>query len=159
MEKVQVSASINGETMEFLCEPQQTLLDVLRDTLAKTGTKEGCSTGDCGACSVLVDGRLVCSCLVLAVEAGDCEVTTIEGIAGEDGLHPIQQKFLENAALQCGVCTPGFIIATKALLEKDPDPDEATIRYWLAGNLCRCTGYDKIVRAVQDAARELAHEA
>ena len=159
MEKVQVSASINGETMEFLCEPQQTLLDVLRDTLAKTGTKEGCSTGDCGACSVLVDGRLICSCLVLAVEAQDSEVTTIEGIAGEDGLHPIQQKFLENAALQCGVCTPGFIIATKALLEKIPDPDEETIRYWLAGNLCRCTGYDKIVRAVQDAASELAVEA
>ncbi len=159
MAKVQVSTSINGETMEFLCEPQQTLLDVLRDTLAKTGTKEGCSTGDCGACSVLIDGRLICSCLMLAVEAGDCEVTTIEGIAGEDGLHPIQQKFLENAALQCGVCTPGFIIATKALLEKEPDPDEETIRYWLAGNLCRCTGYDKIVRAVQDAARELAHEA
>ena len=159
MEKVQVSASINGETMEFLCEPQQTLLDVLRDTLAKTGTKEGCSTGDCGACSVLIDGRLICSCLMLAVEAGDCEITTIEGIAGEGGLHPIQQKFLENAALQCGVCTPGFIVATKALLEKDPAPDEATIRYWLAGNLCRCTGYDKIVRAVQDAARELAHEA
>ena len=159
MAKVQVSTSINGETMEFLCEPQQTLLDVLRDTLAKTGTKEGCSTGDCGACSVLIDGRLICSCLMLAVEAGDCEVTTIEGIAGEDGLHPIQQKFLENAALQCGVCTPGFIVATKALLEKEPDPDEETIRYWLAGNLCRCTGYDKIVRAVQDAARELAHEA
>ncbi len=159
MEKVQVSASINGETMEFLCEPQQTLLDVLRDTLAKTGTKEGCSTGDCGACSVLIDGRLICSCLMLAVEAGDCEITTIEGIAGEDGLHPIQQKFLENAALQCGVCTPGIIVATKALLEKDPAPDEETIRYWLAGNLCRCTGYDKIVRAVQDAARELAHEA
>jgi carbon-monoxide dehydrogenase small subunit len=159
MEKVQVSASINGETMEFLCEPQQTLLDVLRDTLAKTGTKEGCSTGDCGACSVLIDGRLICSCLMLAVEAGDCEITTIEGIAGEDGLHPIQQKFLEHAALQCGVCTPGFIVATKALLEKDPAPDEETIRYWLAGNLCRCTGYDKIVRAVQDAARELAHEA
>jgi len=159
MEKVQVSASINGETMEFLCEPQQTLLDVLRDTLAKTGTKEGCSTGDCGACSVLIDGRLICSCLMLAVEAGDCEITTIEGIAGEDGLHPIQQKFLEHAALQCGVCTPGFIVATKALLEKDPSPDEETIRYWLAGNLCRCTGYDKIVRAVQDAAKELAHEA
>ncbi len=159
MEKVQVSASINGETTEFLCEPQETLLDVLRDTLAKTGTKEGCSTGDCGACSVLIDGRLICSCLMLAVEAGDCEITTIEGIAGEDGLHPIQQKFLENAAMQCGVCTPGFIVATKALLEKDPAPDEETIRYWLAGNLCRCTGYDKIVRAVQDAARELAHEA
>ncbi len=159
MEKVQVSASINGETMEFLCEPQQTLLDVLRDTLAKTGTKEGCSTGDCGACSVLIDGRLICSCLMLAVEAGDCEITTIEGIAGEDGLHPIQQKFLENAALQCGVCTPGFIVATKALLEKDPAPDEETIRYWLAGNLCRCTGYDKIVAAVLDAAQSMGGEA
>ena len=124
-----------------------------------TGTKEGCATGDCGACSVLVDDRLVCSCLVLAAEAGGSEVTTIEGIAGGDGLHPIQQKFLENAALQCGICTPGFIVATKALLDKKPNPDEETIRYWLAGNLCRCTGYDKIIRAVQDAASELAYEA
>ncbi len=162
MNNVQVSTSINGEVVEFLCEPQQTLLDVLRDTLLKTGTKEGCATGDCGACSVLIDGRLVCSCLVLAVEAQDTEVTTIEGIAGEDGLHPIQQQILEHAALQCGVCTPGIIIATKALLDKIPDPDEETIRYWLAGNLCRCTGYDKIVRAVQAAAEDLrqaAHEA
>jgi len=159
MSKLQVATSINGEAVEFLCEPQQTLLEVLRETLSKTGTKEGCATGDCGACSVLVNGRLVCSCLVLAAEAQDAEVTTIEGIAGADGLHPIQQKFLEHAALQCGVCTPGFIIATKALLDKDPNPDEETIRYWLAGNLCRCTGYDKIIRAVQDAASTLAHPA
>ena len=159
MTKVHVSTSINGEAVEFLCEPEQTLLDVLRENLGKTGTKEGCATGDCGACSVLVNDRLVCSCLVLAVESGDMEVTTIEGIATEEGLHPIQQKFLEHAALQCGICTPGFIVATKALLAKTPDPDEQTIRYWLAGNLCRCTGYDKIVRAVQDAATELAHEA
>ena len=151
--------SVNGEAVEFLCEPQQTLLEVLRETLSKTGTKEGCATGDCGACSVLIDGRLVCACLVLAVETQGQEVTTIEGIALADGLHPIQQKFLEHAALQCGVCTPGIIVATKALLEKNPDPDEETIRYWLAGNLCRCTGYDKIIRAVMDAAGELAYEA
>ncbi|MEZ5560532.1 MAG: (2Fe-2S)-binding protein [Pseudomonadales bacterium] len=159
MNKVQVSTSINGEETEFLCEPQQTLLEVLREELALTGTKEGCATGDCGACSVLLNGRLVCSCLVLAVEGQGAEITTIEGIAQGDGLHPIQQKFLEHAALQCGICTPGLIVATKALLEKNPDPDETTIRYWLAGNLCRCTGYDKIIRAVQDAARELAHPA
>ncbi len=158
MSKVQVSTSINEETIEFLCEPEQTLLDVLRENLGKTGTKEGCATGDCGACSVLLNGRLVCSCLVLAVECQDAEVTTIEGIATDQGLHPIQQKFLEHAALQCGICTPGYIIATKALLEKIPNPDEQTIRYWLAGNLCRCTGYDKIVRAVQDVATELASE-
>ena len=159
MNKLHVSMSVNGEAVEFLCEPQQTLLEVLRETLSKTGTKEGCATGDCGACSVLIDGRLVCSCLVLAVETQGEEVTTIEGIALADGLHPIQQKFLEHAALQCGVCTPGIIVATKALLEKNPNPDEETIRYWLAGNLCRCTGYDKIVRAVMDAAGELAYEA
>ncbi len=159
MNKVQVSTSINGENVEFLCEPQQTLLEVLRETLDKTGTKEGCATGDCGACSVLLDGRLVCSCLVLGVEVQDKEVSTIEGMATSDGLHPIQQKFLEHAALQCGICTPGLIVAAKALLDKNPDPDEETIRYWLAGNLCRCTGYDKIVRAVQDAAKELAHPA
>ncbi len=158
MRNVQVATSINGEAIEYLCEPQQTLLDVLRDTLSMTGTKEGCATGDCGACSVLIDGRLVCSCLVLAVESEDAEITTIEGIAGADGLHPIQQQILEHAALQCGVCTPGIIVAAKALLEKIPDPDEQTIRYWLAGNLCRCTGYDKIVRAVQDAAKDLAHK-
>ncbi len=159
MNKVQVSTSINGEEVEFLCEPQQTLLEVLRETLDKTGTKEGCSTGDCGACSVLLDDRLVCSCLVLGVEAQGSEISTIEGMAGSEGLHPIQQKFLEHAALQCGICTPGLIVATKALLDKNPNPDEETIRYWLAGNLCRCTGYDKIVRAVQDAAKELAHPA
>ena len=159
MSKVQVATSVNGEGVEFLCEPQETLLDVLRETLNRTGTKEGCATGDCGACSVLVDGRLVCSCLVLGVEAQGKEVTTIEGIAGSDGLHPIQQKFLDGAALQCGICTPGLIVATKALLDKNKDPDEETIRYWLAGNLCRCTGYDKIIRAVQEAAKELAYEA
>lgn len=156
MNKIQVITSINHEEVEFLCEPQETLLDVLRDTLGRTGTKEGCATGDCGACSVLVDDRLVCSCLVLAAEAGGREITTIEGIATEEGLHPIQQKFLDHAALQCGICTPGLIIATKSLLDRHPDPDETTIRYWLAGNLCRCTGYDKIVRAVQDVARDLA---
>ena len=159
MSKVQVESSVNGEGVEFLCEPQETLLDVLRETLLRTGTKEGCATGDCGACSVLVDGRLVCSCLVLGVEAQGKEITTIEGIADADGLHPIQQKFLEHAALQCGICTPGLIVATKALLDKHTNPDEETIRYWLAGNLCRCTGYDKIIRAVQDAAQELAYEA
>ncbi|MBH78905.1 MAG: ferredoxin [Gammaproteobacteria bacterium] len=159
MSKVQVETRINGEGVEFLCEPQQTLLEVLRETLSRTGTKEGCATGDCGACSVLLDGRLVCACLVLGVEAEGKEVTTIEGIAGNDGLHPIQQKFLERAALQCGICTPGLIVATKALLDKHKNPDEETIRYWLAGNLCRCTGYDKIIRAVQDAAEELAYEA
>ena len=159
MSKVQVETRINGEGVEFLCEPQQTLLEVLRETLSRTGTKEGCATGDCGACSVLLDGRLVCSCLVLGVEAECKEVTTIECIAGNDGLHHIQQKFLERAALQCGICTPGLIVATKALLDKHKNPDEETIRYWLAGNLCRCTGYDKIIRAVQDAAEELAYEA
>ena len=159
MSKVHVSTSINGDDVEFLCEPHQSLLEVLREDLNMTGTKEGCATGDCGACSVLVDGRLVCSCLMLGVEAEGVELTTIEGIAGSDGLHVLQTKFLEHAALQCGICTPGFIVAAKALLDKNPDPDETTIRYWLAGNLCRCTGYDKIVRAVQDAAQELAYEA
>jgi|TARA_Y100000588_G_scaffold55363_1_gene52870 carbon-monoxide dehydrogenase small subunit len=150
---------VNGQVHEVLVEPQQSLLEALRDEMGLTGTKEGCGTGDCGACSVLVNGRLVCSCLVLAVEAEGQEVTTIEGIAEPEGLHIIQKKFLEHAALQCGICTPGFIVATKALLEKNPNPDETTIRYWLAGNLCRCTGYDKIIRAVQDAAQELAYEA
>jgi carbon-monoxide dehydrogenase small subunit len=159
MSKIKVETSINGETVEFLCEPQQTLLEVLREELSRLGTKEGCGTGDCGACSVLLDDRLVCSCLVLAVETEGAEVTTIEGISGEDGLHPIQQKFLEHAALQCGICTPGLIVATKSLLDRNPNPDEETIRYWLAGNLCRCTGYDKIIRAVQAAAEELAHPA
>ena len=159
MSKVHVSTTINGDAVEFLCEPEQSLLDVLRDELGLTGTKEGCATGDCGACSVLINGRLVCSCLMFSVEAGGQEVTTIEGIAGPDGLHVIQQKYLEHAALQCGICTPGFIVATKALLDKHENPDETTIRYWLAGNLCRCTGYDKIVRAVQASAEELAYEA
>ncbi|HAO54598.1 MAG: ferredoxin [Gammaproteobacteria bacterium] len=159
MVKTHVSTSVNGQVHEVLVEPQQSLLEALRDEMGLTGTKEGCGTGDCGACSVLVNGRLVCSCLVLAVEAEGQEVTTIEGIAEPEGLHVIQKKFLEHAALQCGICTPGFIVATKALLEKNPDPDETTIRYWLAGNLCRCTGYDKIIRAVQDAAQELAYEA
>ncbi len=159
MSKVHVQTTINGEAVEYLCEPQSSLLDVLREELGKQGTKEGCATGDCGACSVLLDGRLVCACLVLGVEAEGKSLTTIEGIATEAGLHPIQQKFLEHAALQCGICTPGFIVATKALLDKNPNPDEQTIRYWLAGNLCRCTGYDKIIRAVQAAAVELAVEA
>ncbi|MCY3821129.1 MAG: (2Fe-2S)-binding protein [Gammaproteobacteria bacterium] len=159
MSKVHVVTSVNGEPREMLCEPQQSLLEVLRDELGMTGTKEGCATGDCGACSVMIDGRLVCSCLMLGVEAEGVDITTIEGIAEGSTLHPVQRKFLEHAALQCGICTPGFIVATKALLDRNPDPDERTIRYWLAGNLCRCTGYDKIVRAVQDAAAELAHEA
>ena len=155
MSKIHVSTSINGEPTEFLATPQESLLDALRNTLNLTGTKEGCGSGDCGACSVLVDGRLVCSCLMLAAEAGGHDITTIEGIAEGDKLHPIQQKFLDHAALQCGFCTPGFIVATKALLDKNPDPTETEIRYWLAGNLCRCTGYDKIVRAVQAAAKEM----
>jgi carbon-monoxide dehydrogenase small subunit len=158
MAKIQVSTTVNNEAYEFLCEPNESLLEVLRETLGLTGTKEGCATGDCGACSVTVNGRLVCSCLVLGAEADGATVETIEGIAGEE-LHPIQQKMLEHAALQCGICTPGFVVAAKALLEKNPDPDESTIRYWLAGNLCRCTGYDKIIRAVQDAAKEMAHPA
>lgn len=156
MAKVHVSTSVNGQPQEVLVDPNQSLLDTLRDGLGLTGTKEGCATGDCGACSVMLDGRLVCSCLVLGVEAEGKEIGTIEGVADGDGLHVIQEKFLEHAALQCGICTPGFIVAAKALLETNPDPDETTIRYWLAGNLCRCTGYDKIVRAVQDAAQELA---
>jgi carbon-monoxide dehydrogenase small subunit len=155
MSKIHVSTSINGEAVEFLANAQESLLDALRNSLNLTGTKEGCGSGDCGACSVLVDGRLVCACLMMAAEAGGHEITTIEGIAPADKLHPIQQKFLEHAALQCGFCTPGFIVATKALLDKNPDPTETEIRYWLAGNLCRCTGYDKIVRAVQDAAAEM----
>ncbi len=158
MAKIHVESRINGQSQEFLCDANQSLLDVLRDELGLTGTKEGCATGDCGACSVIVDGRLICSCLMLGAEAQGKEVETIEGIAGEE-LHPLQQKFLEHAALQCGICTPGFIVASKALLEKNPNPDETTIRYWLAGNLCRCTGYDKIIRAVQDAAAELSHPA
>lgn len=159
MAKVHVSTTVNGQPMDVLVEPNDSLLDTLRDGLGLTGTKEGCATGDCGACSVMLDGRLVCSCLVLGAEAEGKTIDTIEGVADGDGLHVIQQKFLEHAALQCGICTPGFIVAAKALLEREPNPDETTIRYWLAGNLCRCTGYDKIVRAVQDAANELASPA
>ena len=151
----QVSTTINGDTVDFLCEAEETLLDVLRDRLALTGSKEGCGSGDCGACSVMLDGRLVCSCLVLGAEAEGREVETIEGMADGKGLHPLQRHFLEQAALQCSICTPGFLVAAKALLERDPDPSETEIRYWLAGNLCRCTGYDKIVRAVQSAAAEM----
>ena len=150
---VLVSTTINGDNVEFACEPNESLLDVLRNRLGLTGAKEGCGTGDCGACSVQVDGRLVCSCLVLGVEAEGREIETVEGMANGTELHPLQTKFLEHAALQCGVCTPGFLIAAKALLEKNPDPTEEEIRFGLAGNLCRCTGYDKIVRAVQDAAK------
>jgi carbon-monoxide dehydrogenase small subunit len=155
MAKVHVSTTMNGDPVEFLCEPDQTLLDVLRDELRLTGSKEGCATGDCGACSVLLDGRLVCACLVLGPEVAGRSVETIEGRAHGEELHPLQRKFLEHAALQCGVCTPGFLIAAKALLDKNPDPSETEVRYWLAGNLCRCTGYDKIVRAVLDAAAEM----
>ena len=150
--KTHVITNINGEEVEFLCEPRQSLLEVLRDTLGLMGTKEGCNNGNCGACNVVIDGALVNSCLVLAVEIQGRSVTTIEGIATPDGLHPLQQKFIEHAALQCGYCTPGFIVASKALLDQNPDPSEQEVRTWLAGNLCRCTGYDRIVRAVLDAA-------
>ncbi len=155
MPRIHVSSTINGDAVEFLCEPQETLLDVLRDELRLTGSKEGCGTGDCGACSVVVDGRVVCACLMLGAEAEGRSVETIEGMAQGEELHPLQEKFLDHAALQCGVCTPGFLIAAKALLERNPDPTESETRYWLAGNLCRCTGYDKIVRAVLDAAAEM----
>ena len=155
MAKHHVTATVNGDPVEFLCETQDTLLDALRDGLGLTGTKEGCATGDCGACSVTVDGRLICSCLMLAVEAQGKSISTIEGMAQGDELHPLQRKFLEHAALQCGICTPGFLVAAKALLDKNPEPTETEVRYWLAGNLCRCTGYDKIVRAVLDAAAEM----
>ncbi len=155
MAKTHVSTSINGEPVEFLADPGSSLLDALRNTLGLTGTKEGCGTGDCGACSVTVDGRLVCSCLVLAVEAEGAEIATIEGMAQGEALHPLQRKFLEMAALQCGICTPGVLISARALLEKNPNPTETEVRFGLAGNLCRCTGYDKIVRAVMEAAAEM----
>ena len=155
MSKIHVTATINGDAVEYLCEPEQTLLDVLRDELNMTGSKEGCSSGDCGACSVMLDGRLVCSCLVMGAEAEGREVETIEGMADGEALHPLQQKFIEHAALQCGICTPGILIAAKALLEQNNDPTETEARYWLAGNLCRCTGYDKIIRAVLDTAAEM----
>jgi len=153
--KLHVSTTINGEAVEFLCEARQSLLEVLRDTLELTGAKEGCNNGNCGACTVILDGVPVNSCLVLAVESAGAAITTIEGIATDARLHPIQQCFLEDAALQCGICTPGFIVAAKALLDRTPNPSEHEIRFQLAGNLCRCTGYDKIVRAVQDAAEKL----
>ena len=153
--KTHVQTRINGESVEFLCEPRQSLLECLRDILQLTGTKEGCNDGNCGACTVNLDGRIVDSCLVLGVEAQASEIMTIEGVATPEGLHPIQQAFLENAALQCGICTPGFIVASKALLEAEPNPSEDRIRLWLAGNLCRCTGYDKIVRAVMDASGKM----
>jgi carbon-monoxide dehydrogenase small subunit len=156
--KIMVSATINGEPTEFLCEPQQSLLEGLRDVLGLTGAKEGCNDGNCGACSVLLDGRLVNSCLVLAAEIQGREVTSIEGLATWQGLHPLQQAFIDEDALQCGFCTPGMIIAAKALLDRDPDPTEERIRAWLSGNLCRCTGYDKIVRAVQAAAAAMRSE-
>ena len=159
MAKTYVSTTINGEIAEYLCEPQQTLLDVLRDVVGLTGSKEGCASGDCGACSVLVDGTLVCSCLVLGVEAEGKSILTVEGVANGEKLHPVQQNFLEHAALQCGFCTPGLIVASKALLDSNPNPTETEIRYWLAGNLCRCTGYDKIIRAVQDAGAVMRGEA
>jgi carbon-monoxide dehydrogenase small subunit len=151
--KTHITANINREEVEFLCEPHQSLLEVLRETLGLMGTKEGCNNGNCGSCNVILDGVLVNSCLVLAVEIQGRSMTTIEGIATSNGLHPLQQKFVEHAALQCGYCTPGFIIAGKALLDQNPNPDEQEVREWLAGNLCRCTGYDRIVRAVMDAAR------
>lgn len=153
--KTYIQTSINGETVDFLCEPRQSLLECLRDEIGLTGTKEGCNDGNCGACTVEMDGRIVTSCLVLGVECQGADIETIEGVADGSNLHPIQEAFLENAALQCGICTPGFIIASKALLEKNPDPTEHEIRFWLANNLCRCTGYDKIVRAVQDAAKRM----
>jgi len=155
MKTIPVETTINGDSAEFLCQADESLLEVLRDRLGLTGAKEGCGTGDCGACSVMLNGRLVCSCLVLGVEAQGAEIETIEGMADGDTLHPLQRVFLEEAALQCGVCTPGILVAAKALLEKNPDPTDTEVRYWLAGNLCRCTGYDKIIKAVQTAAAEM----
>jgi carbon-monoxide dehydrogenase small subunit len=152
MSAIHVSTKVNGDVVDYVCEADETLLDVLRNRLGLTGAKEGCSTGDCGACSVTLDGRLTCSCLVLGAEADGREIGTIEGMADGEELHPLQRKFLEHAALQCGICTPGILVAAKALLEKNPKPTETEVRFGLAGNLCRCTGYDKIVRAVQDAA-------
>jgi carbon-monoxide dehydrogenase small subunit len=159
MAKTHVTTTINGEPTEFLCDASQTMLDVLRDNLGLTGSKEGCGSGDCGACSVMLDDRLICSCLMLAVEAEGKKIETIEGMAHGDQLHPLQQKFVEFAALQCGICTPGFLVASKALLAKNPNPTETEVRFWLAGNLCRCTGYDKIVRAVMEVAADMRETA
>jgi len=155
MKTIHVATTVNGDAVEFICAPEESLLDVLRNRLGLTGAKEGCGSGDCGACSITLDGRLVCSCLVLGAEAEGAEIGTIEGLAIGDALHPLQQAFIDHAALQCGICTPGILVAAKALLERNPDPTESEIRYWLAGNLCRCTGYDKIIRAVQDAAKKM----
>jgi carbon-monoxide dehydrogenase small subunit len=159
MDGIHVKTTINGDAMEFVCDADETLLDALRDRLGLTGTKEGCGSGDCGSCSVLVDGRLVCSCLMLGAEAAGKSIETVEGMATGGALHVLQKKFLEHAALQCGVCTPGFLIAAKALLARNTNPTETEVRYWLAGNLCRCTGYDKIVRAVMDAAADMRRTA
>lgn len=159
MAKIHVTTTINGEDAEFLCEAQQTMLDVLRDELSLTGSKEGCGSGDCGACSIIMDGKVVCSCLMFGAEAEGKSITTIEGMADGEKLHPLQQKFLEHAALQCGFCTPGVLVASKALLDHNPNPTEEEARYWLAGNLCRCTGYDKIIEALMDAAAEMRGEA
>lgn len=155
MKTIQVATTVNGDAVEFVCAPDETLLDVLRNRLGLTGAKEGCGTGDCGACSVTLNGRLVCSCLVLGAEAEGAQIGTIEGIADADALHPLQQAFIDHAALQCGVCTPGILVAAKALLDQNPNPTDTELRYWLAGNLCRCTGYDKIIAAVQDAAAKM----
>ena len=158
MNKLLISTTVNGDQHQFLCDPDTTLLDALREEMGFTGSKEGCGSGDCGACTVVLDGQMVCSCLVLAPEAEARQVSTIEGVAEGNVLHPVQRKFLEHGALQCGFCTPGFIMASKALLDRNPNPSETEVRYWLAGNLCRCTGYDKIVRAVMDAAADLRQE-
>ena len=155
MSKTHVTTTVNGEQMEFLCDPADTLLSVLRNDLGLTGTKEGCGSGDCGACSITLDDRLVCACLVLGVEAEGASIGTVEGVSDNEKLHVIQEKFLEHAALQCGICTPGLIVSTKALLEENPSPTEEEARYYLAGNLCRCTGYDKIIRAVMDSAETM----
>ena len=159
MAKIHVTTTINGAPTEFLCDPSQTLLDVLRDQLGLTGTKEGCGSGDCGACTIMLDGRMVCSCLVLGAEAEGKKIETIEGMAKGDHLHALQKKFIEFAALQCGICTPGFLMASKALLARNNNPTETEVRYWLAGNLCRCTGYDKIVRAVMEVAADMRETA
>ena len=153
--KIHVNTIVNGDKVEFLCEPEDSLMDVLRNNLRLTGTKEGCGTGDCGACTVNLDGKLVCSCLVLGAEVEDCRISTVEGMADGEDLHPLQKNFLKHAALQCGICTPGILVAAKSLLEKNPNPDEKEVRYWLAGNLCRCTGYDKIIKAVLETAKEM----
>lgn len=158
MKKIHVTTKVNGDEVDFVCPPEETLLDALRDRLGFSGAKEGCGTGDCGACSVTLNGRLVCSCLVLGAEAEGAEISTVEGLAHGGELHPLQQSFIDNAALQCGICTPGILVAAKALLERNPDPSDSEIRYWLAGNLCRCTGYDKIIKAVKIAAAEMRGE-